>query len=160
MTNGKYSVFYLITMELPSLQRCLTYPVSSRDPSGTGKLAEEPMFNNLIESTSHAREFKRRGSFLLFTTGTYLVLFVITGVASIYAYDAHLEAQSTELEVLMFVPPPAEVAPQNVIFDHDRPTPASERAPTESMRTEMMSSTSDPTRVPPTPGIVASPVPP
>ncbi|MEN3327597.1 MAG: hypothetical protein V7638_2404, partial [Acidobacteriota bacterium] len=26
------------------------------------------MFNNLIESSSHAREYKRRGSFLLFTT--------------------------------------------------------------------------------------------
>ena len=33
------------------------------------------MFNNLIESSSHAKEFKRRGSFLLFTTATYVVLF-------------------------------------------------------------------------------------
>ena len=56
------------------------------------------MFNNLIESTSHAKEFKRRGSFLLFTTATYVVLFVVTGVISIYAYDAHLDSQSTELE--------------------------------------------------------------
>ena len=64
------------------------------------------MFNNLIESTSHAQEFKRRGSFLLFTTATYVVLFAITSVVSIYAYDAHLEAQSTELELLTFVPVP------------------------------------------------------
>jgi protein TonB len=118
------------------------------------------MFNNLIESTSHAREFKRRGSFLLFTTATYLVLFVITGVVSIYAYDAHLEAQSTELEVLMFVPPPppAPVAPHDVIFDHDRPTPASDRI--QPTRTDMISSTSDPTHVPPTAGTKASDVPP
>jgi len=61
------------------------------------------MFNNLIESTSHAQEFKRRGSFLLFTTATYLVLFVIAGVASIYAYDAHLDSQRTELEIT-FIP--------------------------------------------------------
>ena len=61
------------------------------------------MFNNLIESSSHAKEFKRRGSFLLFTTATYLVLFVVTGVVSIYAYDAHLESQNTELEIT-FVP--------------------------------------------------------
>ena len=51
------------------------------------------MFNNLIESTSHVQEFKRRGSFLLFTSATYALLFVITGVVSIYAYDAHLEAR-------------------------------------------------------------------
>ena len=49
------------------------------------------MFNNLIESTSHRKEFKRRGSFLLFTTFTYAVLLAISGVVSIYAYDAHLE---------------------------------------------------------------------
>ena len=55
------------------------------------------MFTNLIESSSHAKEFKRRGSFLLFTTATYVVLFVITGVVSIYAYDARLEQQELEL---------------------------------------------------------------
>ena len=54
------------------------------------------MFTNLIESTSHAKEFKRRGSFVLFTTATYVVLFVITGVVSIYAYDARLEQQNLE----------------------------------------------------------------
>jgi TonB family protein len=67
------------------------------------------MFNNLIESTSHAKEFKRRGSFLLFTTATYLVLFVVTGVISIYAYDAHLEKQTLELVTLIS---PQDFAPQ------------------------------------------------
>ena len=67
------------------------------------------MFNNLIESTSHAREFKRRGSFLLFTTGTYVVLFVVTGVISIYAYDARLEQQSVEMVTLIS---PQDFAPQ------------------------------------------------
>jgi protein TonB len=57
----------------------------------------QPMFNNLIESSSHRKEFKRRGSFFLFTVGTYLLLFVITGVASIYAYDANLGQQSYEI---------------------------------------------------------------
>ena len=64
------------------------------------------MFSNLIESSSHAKEFKRRGSFFLFTTATYVVLFVVTGVISIYAYDARLEKQSSELIVLL---PPQEV---------------------------------------------------
>ena len=75
------------------------------------------MFNNLIESTSHAREFKRRGSFLLFTTGTYLILFVVTGVISIYAYDARLESQSLEIVTL--------INPQDIVPQPD-PAPASQ----------------------------------
>ena len=67
------------------------------------------MFNNLIESSSHTREYKRRGSFLLFTGATYLVLFAIAGVASIYAYDAHLEEQTTEEITLLS---PQEIAPE------------------------------------------------
>src|ERR1043166_305522 len=67
------------------------------------------MFNNLIESTSHTREFKRRGSFLLFTTATYVILFVVTGVISIYAYDARLEEQSLEIVTLIS---PQDIAPQ------------------------------------------------
>jgi TonB family protein len=63
------------------------------------------MFNNLIESSSHTREFKRRGSFFLYTVAAYALLFVTGGVASIYAYDAHLDNQSTELEVVVFLPP-------------------------------------------------------
>src|SRR3954466_15217258 len=68
------------------------------------------MFNNLIESSSHAREYKRRGSFLLFTTGVYAVLLVLGGVASIYAYDARLEEQS--LETVILLPPQQIVPPQ------------------------------------------------
>lgn len=68
------------------------------------------MFTNLIESSSHAKEFKRRGSFFLFTTATYVVLFAITGVISIYAYDARLEQQSLELMVTWL--PPQEIAPE------------------------------------------------
>jgi TonB family protein len=66
------------------------------------------MFNNLIESTSHAKEFKRRGSFLLFTTATYVILFVVTGVISIYAYDARLEEQTLEITLIS----PQDIAPQ------------------------------------------------
>jgi TonB family protein len=63
------------------------------------------MFNNLIESSSHTRELKRRGSFFLYTVAAYVLLFTTAGVASIYAYDAQLENQSTDLEVIVFVPP-------------------------------------------------------
>ncbi|MEP6637692.1 MAG: energy transducer TonB [Acidobacteriota bacterium] len=59
------------------------------------------MFNNLIESSSHRSEFKRRGSFFLFTTASYALLFIITGVISIYAYDARMENQDLELVTMM-----------------------------------------------------------
>ena len=62
---------------------------------------EDVMFNNLIESSSHGREFRRRGSFLLFTTMSYALLFVIAGVISIYAYDARMDDQNLELVTLM-----------------------------------------------------------
>src|ERR1044072_6359945 len=67
------------------------------------------LFNNLIESSSHAREYKRRGSFLLFTTGVYAMLLVLGGVASIYAYDARLEEQNLEIVTLL---PPVEMVPE------------------------------------------------
>jgi protein TonB len=80
------------------------------------------MFTNLIESSSHAKEFKRRGSFLLFTTATYLVLFVVTGVISIYAYDARLEQQN--LELVGLVAPVEWVQPeQPPASQPDRPEP-------------------------------------
>ena len=106
------------------------------------------MFNNLIESTSHAREFKRRGSFLFFTTVTYAVLIALGGVASIYAYDAHLETQSTEFEITMIpVKPPEEVAPQPV-RNTIRPASNSSTQPTHSTRIELITSTSDPNKIP------------
>ncbi len=79
------------------------------------------MFTNLIESSSHAKEFKRRGSFLLFTTATYLVLFVVTGVISIYAYDARLEQQN--LELVSLVAPVEWVKPDVQPAQPDRPQP-------------------------------------
>jgi protein TonB len=118
------------------------------------------MFNNLIESSSHAQEYKRRGSFLLFTTATYAVLLVLGAVASIYAYDAHLEAQSTELELLSYVPlPPAEKQPDPV-RNTIRPASPTDAPPTRSTRTELIDSTSNPTNVPPNIGVRASEVPP
>lgn len=66
------------------------------------------MFNHLIESSSHIREYKRRGSFLLFTSVVYVVLFAVSGVVAIYAYDAKLEKQSLEIVTLL---PPQEIFP-------------------------------------------------
>ena len=117
------------------------------------------MFNNLIESTSHVREFKRRGSFVLLTTITYGVLLVIGGVASVYAYDAHLDSQSYELEIT-FVPIAPEAVqpepPKNTI----RPASNSETPPGRSVRTDLIDSTDNPNNVPEYVGVKASDVPP
>jgi len=106
------------------------------------------MFNNLIESSSHTREYKRRGSFLLFTTGIYAVLLVLGGVASIYAYDARLEEQSLEIVTLL---PPVEVvpAPPEAV---SRPNPPRETSHNDSGITERaiaMLSVNHPEVVPP-----------
>ena len=117
------------------------------------------MFNNLIESTSHAREYKRRGSFLLFTTGVYAVLLLLAGVASIYAYDAHLEAQTTQLELLSYVPLDPEPQPPRVVSEPPR-TSNPRNTATEAIRTVLIDSVSNPNNVPVDVGTRASTVPP
>jgi protein TonB len=117
------------------------------------------MFNNLIESTSHAKEFKRRGSFLLFTTATYVILFVVTGVISIYAYDAHLDSQSTEWEVTIMPVIPQPPAPE-VMRNTIHAAPSANNSVTRSTRVELIDSASNPNKVPDHVGTVAPPVPP
>jgi periplasmic protein TonB len=74
------------------------------------------MFTNLVESSSHTKEIKRRGSFVLFTTVIYGVLLIAMGVVSVYAYDARLEQQNLEMVVLIHPkdfatePPPQSAA--------------------------------------------------
>ena len=63
------------------------------------------MFTNLIESELHLRELKRRSSFFLITVAAYAVVLFAAGIASVYAYDAQLEAQTSSLELLNWVPP-------------------------------------------------------
>src|SRR6185503_19346016 len=106
------------------------------------------MFNNLIESSSHAREYKRRGSFLFFTTAVYAVLLVLGGVASIYAYDARLEEQS--LEVVTLLPPQEIVSEQPQPASHpDRPRETSHDTGVPERATAMLS-VNHPEVVPPT----------
>jgi protein TonB len=76
---------------------------------------EDQMFNNLIESSSHRGELRRRGSFFLITTVSYALLFAIAGVVSIHAYDAQMEDQSLDIVTMM---------PLVDIPSPDRPEPA------------------------------------
>jgi protein TonB len=105
------------------------------------------MFNNLIESSSHTKEFKRRGSFLLFTTATYFVLFVITGVISIYAYDARLEENNLEIVTLL---PPQELIPEVTEPAHTprQPKPSSSEQSEVPQRAVAMLSVNHPEVVP------------
>lgn len=118
------------------------------------------MFNNLIESSSHASEFKRRGSFFLFTTATYILLFVIGGVVSIYAYDARLSEPSTELELISFVPPqPDTPVPEVAIVRRSNP-PASAADGPRSTRPVLIDRTDNPLNPPVNTSAIASPIPP
>jgi protein TonB len=118
------------------------------------------MFNNLIESTSHSKEFKRRGSFVLLTTVTYGVLLAIAGVASVYAYDAHLDSQSTELEIT-FMPIIQPEATQPAPPRYTARTPASsERPATHPERTILIDSTANPNNPPDKISTAAQPIPP
>lgn len=105
------------------------------------------MFNNLIESSSHTREFKRRGSFVFFTTVTYALLFVVAGVISIYAYDARLDDQNTEI-VTMLSPVDLPAAP--VTVTHSAPPKNNNNRPTEVIRQVAMASVNHPEIVPTT----------
>jgi protein TonB len=120
------------------------------------------MFTNLIESDSHRKEFKRRSSFFLATIAAYALILCAAGVASIYAYDAHLEAQNTELTVDLWVPP---VKP---IPERDRPQPPRRvlastntgRISPQPVRPVLYESASNPHTPPSTISVAAQPIPP
>ena len=123
------------------------------------------MFTNLIESDSHRKEFKRRSSFFLATVAAYALILFAAGIASIYAYDAHLEAQNTDITLLSWVPPvtrPQEVRPRNTepIRRSARSNAPVDRNIRVSERTVALAQTNDPTRVPDDVGTKASPIPP
>ena len=108
------------------------------------------MFSNLIESSSHGGEFRRRGSFLLFTTASYALFFVIAGVVSIYAYDARMEDQNLEIVTMMplvDLPPPAQPpAPDAVRRPSSSTNPAN--GGTDFHRQIAMADVNEPTQVP------------
>lgn len=103
------------------------------------------MFNNLIESSSHASEFKRRGSFILFTTVTYMLLFVVAGVISIYAYDARLEDQNLEFVTMLN---PLDLPAPPVSVTHAAPPKNSTNRQTQVLRQIAMASVNHPEIVP------------
>ncbi|HYX30356.1 MAG TPA: TonB family protein [Pyrinomonadaceae bacterium] len=123
------------------------------------------MFTNLIESQSHRQEFRRRSSFFLFTVAAYAVILFGAGIASIYAYDAQLEAQTSSLELLNWVPPFAPVKPVHedhpAVVRHNTPSGApTDRNVSVAIRTETIAPTNDPTKVPDNVGTKGTTIPP
>lgn len=124
------------------------------------------MFTNLIESSSHEKEFKRRGSFFLITVFAYGLILTGAGIVSVYAYDAQLEAQNNSLELLQWVPP-AEVTEVRPVREVVRPltrraTPATapvDPAVTRPVRTAFYDDATNPTKVPDGVGINPSSIP-
>jgi len=69
------------------------------------------MFENLVESGSHAEDVKRKGSFLLAFAAVYIILGVAFFIVGILWYNAQLDVQNLELTALI-APVPAPPAPK------------------------------------------------
>lgn len=119
------------------------------------------MFTNLIESQSHKKDFKRRGSFVLVTMAGYALFFVLAGVVSIYAYDAHLENQQQDMEIISWVPevtpPPESVRAPNT----PRRAAGNNNGPVRPQRVPVLiEAVSNPTKTPEQIGFKAHNIPP
>jgi len=69
------------------------------------------MFDNLVESGSHAQDVRRKGSCLLAFTAVYIALGVAFFIVGILWYNAQLDLQNLELTALI-APVPAPPAPK------------------------------------------------
>jgi periplasmic protein TonB len=122
------------------------------------------MFTNLIESDSHAKEFKRRSSFFAATVAAYALFLFAAAVAGVLTYDARVDAQTLDLEVAYWIPP---VKPVKDTPREPRSTrrPAATNAPADPhlkvpMRTNPTAPVTDPIKAPDTIGTTASTEPP
>lgn len=135
---------------------CRVAPATRKAPA-----REKEMFNNLIESSSHRSELKRRGSFFLFTTATYALLFVLAGVASIHTYDARLGEQDLEISVLTFAPPiRAEEPPRSLERTHVNSSTNNSNVSSQPMRPVLYDRPDNPTNPPKEIGTTAPTIPP
>lgn len=92
------------------------------------------MFNSLVESGTHRADLKRKGKFFLGATAFYAVLLAVTGVGSIYAYNATID-DGSELEVLSIIRfSPAETRPEPARREEQRPATSNSREQQVAMR--------------------------
>jgi len=123
------------------------------------------MFTNLIESDSHRKEFKRRSSFFAATVAAYTLFLFAAAIVGVLTYDARVEAQSNDLEIIEWIPP---IKPnvRDTVRDSSPRRPAPSHAPVDpnlrvAMRTETpVAPVADSLKVPDQIGTTGSPVPP
>jgi len=116
------------------------------------------MFNNLIESDSHREELARKSRFFLGTLAFYALLFSVGGVASIYAYDAHLETQNLEIAIMLS---PVELTAPAETPRNERPrTPDRTQHNETDVRRVLVASVDMPNIKPPNVSSIKSDIPP
>ncbi|MFL6212238.1 MAG: TonB family protein [Pyrinomonadaceae bacterium] len=116
------------------------------------------MFDSLVESGSHKDDLARKGSFFLGTLAIYGVVIVGLAILSIVAYNNSLPEENLELMTMV-----APVPVQQQAEEQQKPAEQPKSQPTQQQvatRTELVSSTLDPTKVPEKVSAVASKVPP
>lgn len=69
------------------------------------------MFRNLVESGSHTKDFKRKGTFFIGTLAFYSVILCAAGVVSIYAYNARID-DGDDVEILALMRVASTSAPE------------------------------------------------
>jgi protein TonB len=116
------------------------------------------MFENLVESTSHKDDLSRKGGFFLGTLAIYGVLFVVLSIVGIITYNDRLDAMNMELTT-MVAPVPIQQQPEQQEQKQEA-KPQEVKETQVATRTEFVSSTLDPTKVPAKVEAVASKVPP
>jgi protein TonB len=105
------------------------------------------MFGNLVESSSHKGDYARTSWFFLGTLTVYALAFLAIGVGSIYAYNTHIETQNLEL-VSLITPVETAQLPTPPRSAAARPATNNNNQRPVAMRTEIIASTTDPTKVP------------
>ncbi|MDT5270811.1 MAG: periplasmic protein TonB [Acidobacteriota bacterium] len=95
------------------------------------------MFSNLIESGSHAADLKRKGRFFLATTAFYGLLLAVTGVGSIYAYNAKLDYNPDYELISMMRFPPTEARSEEPRREEQRAASSPARNNQFATRTEI-----------------------
>lgn len=97
------------------------------------------MFNSLVESGTHRADLKRKGKFFLGATAFYALLLAVTGVGSIYAYNATID-DGSELEVLSIMRfSPAETRPEPARREEQRHATSNSREQQVAMRANEIS---------------------
>ena len=117
------------------------------------------MFSNLIESNSHVREFKRQSSFFLVTVAAYALILVAAGIVGVLTYDAQVEAQTTDMAFLEWIPPVKPVPPDDP-QPARRPAAANNRVSQTPTRPVLYESPSNPITPPETVSTDPNPIPP